>query len=220
MDSTVVTSERIAGIDEAGRGALAGPVVAGAVILPNILTKRRSHIPCWSPYVRRPADADCLIADSKMLSPEQRDVAYTWIVEHCAFGVGIVDNVAIDTHGILRATEQAMQLALDELRTNIQPTSLLIDGRDAFHFDCPHTSVIRGDSIHPCIAAGSIIAKVTRDRLMKEWHHTYPDYLFHEHKGYGAEVHRLRIMKHGPCPLHRRSFLRNILNEQLSLLMA
>ncbi len=212
------TTTRIAGLDEAGRGALAGPVVAGAVILPFELTKRRRAMPCWSPHCKKPTGIDCLVADSKMLSPVERDIAFQWISQSCAWGVGVVGNEYIDEYGIVRATEHAMHLALEHLRRMATPEFLLVDGRDAFDFDYHHESVVRGDSTHACIAAASIVAKVTRDRIMREWHASYPQYLFDGHKGYGSAEHRARIIEHGPCPLHRHSFLSSILMEQLSLL--
>ncbi len=211
---------RIAGLDEAGRGALAGPVVAGAVILPFELTRRRRAMPCWSPHRKKPAGIDCLIADSKMLSPVDRDIAFQWISQWCAWGVGVVGNEYIDEFGIVRATEHAMRLAIEHLARAATPERLLVDGRDAFRFEYPHESVVRGDSTHACIAAASIVAKVTRDRIMREWHASYPQYLFDGHKGYGSPEHRARILTHGPCPLHRRSFLSSILMQQLSLLQA
>lgn len=183
----------IAGIDEAGRGPLAGPVVAGACIeIPEL----KNHP---------------LIRDSKVLSEAQREEAFAWIEEHCLFGVGMSGHDVIDSLGILAATEQAMQQALAMLSEKKRPTYLLVDGRDKFWFDLPHTSIIDGDALEPCISAASIVAKVTRDRLMKEEAAKYPLYSFESHKGYAAPVHIEMIKKHGPCPIHRRTFLRNIL---------
>ena len=198
----------IAGIDEAGRGPLAGPVMAGACVLTDTLFRcRRSH-PAWSPLARganRP-----IIADSKCLSPEERETAYAWITAQCAWGVGAASAAEIDRNGILAATERAMQRALSMLERTIEPTFLLIDGRDHFWFDYPHASVIRGDSTEPCIAAASIIAKVTRDRWMCERAVPFPAYGFERHKGYGSTEHLKAIREHGPCELHRGSFLRRI----------
>lgn len=207
----------IAGIDEAGRGALAGPVVAGACLLPCEVFRRRSSRPHWSPFQKKPAQ-DCIIADSKMMSPEERERSFAWITAHCAFGVGIVGHDVIDRFGILHATEKAMQMALDELRSKADVTQLLIDGRDKFRFPLPHKSIIRGDSLEPCIAAGSILAKVTRDRLMIEHANIFPAYGFDGHKGYGAERHIAAIKAHGPCVIHRTTFLTRILAPgQLSI---
>ncbi len=207
----------IAGIDEAGRGALAGPVVAGACILPCEVFKRRSSQPRWSPFRRRPA-RDCIIADSKMMTPEEREHSFAWIKANCAFGVGIAGHDVIEHYGILVATQQAMLLALEDLCAKASPQELLIDGRDKFLFPLPHRSIIRGDSLEPCIAAGSIIAKVTRDRLMTEHAKEFGLYGFEGHKGYGSEEHIRQIKTHGPCAIHRLSFLSRILApEQMAL---
>ena len=203
----------IAGIDEAGRGAVAGPVVAGACVITDELFRRRKTFPCWSPF-KRAHDPDCLIADSKLLSPEEREHSYAWITQHCHWGVGIVSHVVIDKRGILRATELAMLLALEDLRTHCTPSSLLIDGRDDFHFPIPHRSIIRGDQTEPSIAAGSIVAKVTRDRMMRLQGSRFPLYGFEHHKGYGAPKHLELIKEHGPCEIHRKTFLRAILENQ------
>ncbi len=156
---------------------------------------------------------DIIIGDSKALSADQREKAYAWITEHCIWGFGIVSADAIDRIGILEATNLAMQQAVKMLSEKITPTFLLVDGRDAFWFDYPHTSIIKGDDKEACIAAGSIIAKVTRDRLMMEAAKEFPQYGFEGHKGYGAATHIEAIKRHGPCVLHRRSFCRNILEN-------
>lgn len=189
----MTTSTIIAGIDEAGRGPLAGPVVAGACI----------DIPLLKEHP--------LIRDSKKLSEEQREEAFAWIEAHCQFGFGIVDASVIDAEGILTATERAMQEALAMLMKKKKPTYLLVDGRDKFWFDIPHSSIIGGDALEPCISAASIIAKVTRDRLMQQEAKRYPLYGFGEHKGYAAPLHIDMLKAHGPCPIHRLHFLRNIL---------
>ncbi|MDB4978047.1 MAG: ribonuclease [Candidatus Peribacteria bacterium] len=199
----------IAGIDEVGRGALAGPVVAGAVILHQPLFRRRRKLPHWSPF-RRPKANDYLIADSKILSPGQRSFTYEWIIAYCSYGIGIVEAELIDSMGIVRANELAMRRALDMLTEKTCPDHLLVDGRDPYSFSVPHTSLIGGDRKEPCIAAASILAKVTRDRMMVVYHQQYPLYEFHTHKGYGSTVHRQNIAAHGPCSLHRRTFLKNI----------
>ena len=200
----------IAGIDEAGRGALAGPVVAGACILPfplHRLGRKNFH---WSPS-KRESPGSCIIADSKQLTPEQRERAFQWIVATCACGIGIVPHSVIDASGILAATELAMQRALLNLSRTLAPTFLLVDGRDHFWFDLPHSSVIRGDALEPCIAAASILAKVTRDRLMRMHGRLSAAYGFAEHKGYGSQDHIDALRAHGPSPFHRLTFLTRIL---------
>ncbi len=195
----------IVGIDEAGRGPLAGPVAAGACYISTELFRCRRSFSAWSP-LKRGANRP-VIADSKALEADDREMAYTWITSNCAWGVGMVDASIIDRIGILAATEMAMHLALEQLKKIITPTFLLVDGRDAFWFDYPHTSIVRGDSLEPAIAAASIIAKVTRDRFMKEQAEQYPQYGFERHKGYGAPEHLEAIRNFGPCPLHRKTFV-------------
>lgn len=194
MPESSQNSTVIVGIDEAGRGALAGPVVAGACLLENSLTTHP------------------LIADSKSLTSEQREEAFQWIEANCTFGYGVVEGHEIDASGILTATEKAMNLALGMIENQVKPTYLLIDGRDKFWFNYPHSSVIKGDESEPCISAGSIVAKVYRDRLMIAHSETFPHYKFHEHKGYGAPVHIEAIQMFGTCPLHRKTFLGNIID--------
>ncbi len=208
-------ADRIAGIDEAGRGALAGPVVAGACLIHCELHKRRGAVPWWSPTKR---GSDVKIADSKHLTPEERLRSFAWICEHLPFGVGIVSQEIIDTKGILFANQSAMRRALSMLRTKTDVQHLLIDGRDAFTFALPHTSIIRGDQTEPSIAAASIVAKVTRDLLMCRAEHVFPGYGFDEHKGYGTEPHRTMLRALGLCPLHRRTFVKTFLTEQLQLM--
>lgn len=178
------------GIDEAGRGALAGPVVAAACVLPL-----GANIPVG-------------IHDSKQMSPAERDASYEWIIEHCLCGVGIVDNRVIDRIGILAATEQAMQEAVAQIAKFSRDLYLLVDGRDAFWFDHPHSSIVRGDESEPAISAASIVAKVTRDRHMVELDSKFANYGFAQHKGYGTPEHYKSIEKHSACPLHRVTFLR------------
>ncbi len=182
QDATIV------GVDEAGRGALAGPVVAGACVLG-----------------RRPRGIR--IDDSKQMTPEQRDEAYTWLVEHCVYGVGIVEHHVIDQKGILFATELAMQQAVAQVACDLSPLYLLVDGRDHFWFDHPHSSIIRGDSSECCIAAASILAKVTRDRWMCKVSDDHPAYGFSLHKGYGTAEHFEALAQYGLCSIHRRTFL-------------
>ena len=200
----------IAGIDEAGRGALAGPVVAAACALPEThLYKKCCSFTSWSPFRGRRRE-ECLIADSKALSPDQREDSYAWIQKSCPYGIGIVSQEVIENEGILSATEQAMQEALRRLSLHVSPQFLLVDGRDRFWFDIPHASVIRGDQSEPCIAAASIIAKVTRDRIMRRWGAILTTYGFESHKGYGTDFHCEQIRKHGACFLHRRNFITRI----------
>lgn len=186
----------IVGIDEAGRGALAGPVVAGACVLTDEVS------------------ACDLIDDSKKLLPEEREAAFAWISKNCIFGYGIVENTEVDTIGILGATEKAMQQAVSMIADHVRPTYLMIDGRDKFWFDYPHSSIIGGDGLEPCIGAASIVAKVLRDRLMREHTKTFPRYGFEEHKGYGAPLHIEAIQMFGPCALHRQTFLTRILSGE------
>ena len=181
----------IVGLDEAGRGALAGPVVAGACMLCPELSDHS------------------FIQDSKKLTPEIREEAYAWITENCTWGVGIVKASVIDDEGILAATEQAMQKALAVIEKEITPTYLIIDGRDKFWFNYPHSSVIRGDESEVCIAAASILAKITRDRLMIKYAKKH-SYGFEEHKGYGTTDHFAAIQKNGVSPMHRKTFLKNV----------
>ena len=193
----------IVGIDEAGRGPLAGPVVAGACV--DCTTFPTS-----------------LVRDSKQLSEENREKAFLWIEEHCAYGIGIADASEIDRIGILEATQKAMQESLARVAEIVTPTYILIDGRDQFWFDYAHSSIIDGDRKEPCISAASIIAKVTRDRWMVETaHRRFPQYNFAKHKGYGTPEHLAALEKYGPCPLHRRSFLRNMLkNNHITLALS
>lgn len=178
---------RIAGIDEAGRGALAGPVVAAAVILPAKFRHRK-------------------LKDSKQLLPELREQIYDELVsgDEIFWSVGIVDSVEIDQLNILRATHKAMRFALDGL--SAPPEHVLIDGLPVSPFPVAQTAIIDGDCISLSIAAASVIAKVTRDRLMREFCAQFPEYCFAQHKGYGTELHLIKLHEHGPCPIHRRSF--------------
>ena len=193
----IEASPVIVGVDEAGRGALAGPVVAGACVLIPTLNRNRR------------------IRDSKQMTPDERDEAFTWITEHCMFGFGIVGHDVIDREGILAANERAMQEAVAMVATKIRPTYLLVDGRDKFWFDYPHSSIIDGDVHEPCIAAASIVAKVTRDRLMVEQAKLFPQYGFEQHKAYGTPEHQVALRTHGPCPIHRQTFLKTFLTASL-----
>ncbi len=177
----------VCGIDEAGRGPLAGPVVAGAVILPE----------------------DCEILylnDSKKLSPARREALYTEIMEKAlAFATGIVDNQVIDEINILQATYEAMRQAVGKL--TVTPSALLVDAVTIPDISIPQVSIIKGDAKSVSIAAASILAKVTRDHLMLEYDRLYPEYGFAGHKGYGTKAHIEAIKKYGPCPIHRQTFI-------------
>lgn len=193
----------IAGIDEAGRGPLAGPVVAAACILSHAVTLMSTGR--WQLTIDR--DTCCMIGDSKQLSSAEREAAFSLLQATCPYGIGMVDATTIDRIGILEATQCAMQQAVTMLAERSSPTYLLVDGRDRFWFDYPHSSVIRGDSLEPSIAAASILAKVTRDRRMREADTQFPCYGFARHKGYGTPEHLQAIAQHGWCVLHRKTFL-------------
>jgi ribonuclease HII len=176
----------VAGIDEAGRGPLAGPVVAACVTLP--------------PEIELPG-----VRDSKKLSPEQRERAFDLIHEHAAaVGVGIVEPAEIDTLNILRATHEAMRRAVGQLPT--PPDFALIDGLPVQPFPVLQKALVKGDGRSLSIAAASVVAKVTRDRLMVRYDGEFPGYGFAEHKGYGTAAHIACIERLGPCAIHRRSF--------------
>jgi len=179
----------IAGIDEAGRGPLAGPVVAAAVILPP------EERPSWLSLVR----------DSKQLTQLRREAIFDCIVESgIAFGVGVVSHEVIDERGIAPATRLAMRYAVEQLST--RPDYLLIDHMRLPGVRIPQKGVVDGDSICVSIAAASIVAKVTRDRLMVELDGRYPGYGLAQHKGYGTREHLEALQKLGPCPIHRKTF--------------
>ena len=177
----------IAGIDEAGRGPLAGPVVAAACILP---------------------DSTLLagIDDSKKLSPEERSALFKQILALPGIdcGIGIIDSQTIDKYNILQATFQAMAAAVSKLSR--QPDFILVDGNKLPKIAIPGQAIVSGDSLSQSIAAASILAKVTRDELMETYHKMWPLYGFVSHKGYGTEEHLLAIQNYGPCPIHRMSF--------------
>ena len=177
----------ICGIDEAGRGPLAGPVVAGAVILPK---------DCRILYIN----------DSKKLSAKKRDELYDEIRERAvAVGVGIVDNKRIDEINILQATYEAMREAIASL--DEKPDILLNDAVKIPEIDIKQVPIVKGDAKSQSIAAASIIAKVTRDRIMEAFDILYPEYGFAGHKGYGSAAHIEALKKYGPCPIHRKSFI-------------
>jgi len=176
----------IAGIDEAGRGPLAGPVVSAAVLLPLSF-----HNPD--------------IIDSKKLSPKKRSYLYEKLYDQAvSIGIGIVDNIEIERINILNASLLSMAISVKNL--NPQPDFLLIDGKFKIPIDLPQEPVIRGDALSISIAAASIIAKVTRDRLMERYHQDYPQFGFSRHKGYPTRAHKEAIEKFGCCPIHRRTF--------------
>lgn len=177
---------RIAGLDEAGRGPLAGPVVAAVVILPR----------GWF------FDA---LDDSKLLSEDQRHTLFTAITTHArAWSVGTASEQEIDELNILGATRLAGHRAINDLDSS--PDFLLLDALHLPTVFIPQRSVIKGDQLSISIAAASILAKVTRDRIMRTYHERFPDYQFHIHKGYPTPEHLKRLRQFGPCPGHRRSF--------------
>jgi len=176
-----------AGCDEAGRGCLAGPVVAAAVILPDDFEHE-------------------LLNDSKQLSEKKRDTLRAIIEDKAiAWAVAMVDNEEIDRINILNASIKAMHLAIEQL--TVTPKALLIDG-NRFHIypDIAHQCIVKGDSIYKCIAAASILAKTHRDAYMREQHEHYPAYGWERNKGYPTSIHRAGIEASGPSPLHRKSF--------------
>ncbi|GAB4192555.1 MAG: ribonuclease HII [Roseiflexaceae bacterium] len=182
---------RVAGIDEAGRGCWAGPVVAAAVVLPARVLEQ--------PTLLEGVD------DSKALDPQARARLYDQIIALAeGWGVGAVPAHVIDTHGILEATRLAMQVAL--LKLPRLPDALLLDAVALPGWRCPQRSLVKGDARCLSIAAASIIAKVTRDRVMAALGNHPPDYGFAQHKGYGTATHQRALHLHGPSPLHRRTF--------------
>ena len=187
-EDTYAACTAICGIDEAGRGPLAGPVVAGAAILP----------------------VDCEILflnDSKKLSEKKRDLLFDEIKEKAvAYGIGIVSPQVIDEINILQATYRAMKQAVDGLT---RPADFVyVDGNRSQGLEQPHECVVSGDAKIPSVAAASIIAKVTRDRLMRQFAEQYPQYGFAVHKGYGTKRHYEALREFGPSPIHRKTFLK------------
>ena len=179
----------ICGIDEVGRGPLAGPVVAGAVILP------KDHTILY-------------LNDSKKLSEKKRELLYDEIMEHAvATGIGMVGPARIDEINILQATYEAMRMAIENLQ--VKPDVLLTDAVTIPEVEIPQVPIIKGDAKSISIAAASIIAKVTRDRLMKEYDQVIPGYDFAGNKGYGTKAHLEGLRRLGPSPIHRRTFIRN-----------
>lgn len=182
----------IAGIDEAGRGPLAGPVVVGLVIMkPDSLIEG--------------------INDSKKVSEKKREILYEKIIEEAIdWSVGIVDQKEIDEINILNATKKALKKAIMDLK--VKPERIVVDALENIDTcGIPYTSIIKGDAKIYSISAASIIAKVTRDRIMKEYDEVYPEYGFSGHKGYGTAKHIQAIKEFGPCALHRQSFIKNFI---------
>jgi ribonuclease HII len=174
----------IAGVDEAGRGPLAGPVVAAAVVLTKGI------------------DLEGL-DDSKKLSPKKREELFPKI-QTMNHGVAVVGPEVIDDINILQATRLAMKEAVEKLV--VKPDIILIDGNQQIDTQIKQWTIVKGDTKSMSIAAASVLAKVTRDRIMEDYHQLYPQYEFSRHKGYGTQNHRELIAKHGPCSIHRRSF--------------
>jgi ribonuclease HII len=186
---------RVAGIDEAGRGPLAGPVVAAAVVMP-----REFFLP--------------RVDDSKRLSPPvRRELAALILQGAVSVGIGVVDHQVIDRINILNATFEAMHRAVENL--TVVPEFLLVDGNRYRGGNIPYATIVEGDALCFSIAAASIIAKVTRDRMMEEYDVHFPVYGFARHKGYATHAHRLAILRYGICPIHRRTFTRNLVAELL-----
>ncbi|MEG1741418.1 MAG: ribonuclease HII [Acetivibrio sp.] len=181
----------ICGIDEVGRGPLAGPVVAGAVILPK--------------------DIEILyINDSKQLSKKKRELLYDEIMEKAvSVGIGVVSPAVIDEINILQATYEAMRIAISKL--SITPSILLNDAVTIPKVQIKQIGIIKGDAKSISIAAASIMAKVTRDRMMDGYHEIYPEYGFDSNKGYGSSFHIEKLKEMGPCPIHRESFIKNFI---------
>lgn len=194
-------AQSIAGIDEAGRGPLAGPVVVACVVMP-----RDSMIEG--------------VNDSKKVSEKKREKLYDEIIQEAiAYGVGIISQEEIDKINILNATKEGLTLAIKEMEKDLKekqrgfekPEIILVDALTKIDTDhIPYRSIIKGDAKSYSIAAASIIAKVTRDRIMRQWDEVYPMYGFAKHKGYGTASHIAAIKEYGLCPLHRRSFVKNI----------
>ncbi len=182
----------IAGIDEVGRGPLAGPVVTCAMVLkPDVLIEG--------------------VNDSKKVSEKNREILFDIIINNCiSYGIGMANEKVIDRINILNATKEAMKESISNLK--ITPEHLLIDAVD-LGVDIPYTPLVKGDAFSISIAAASIVAKVTRDRLMVAYDEIYPEYGFSRNKGYGTAEHVEALKKYGPCPIHRMSFIKGILGE-------
>jgi ribonuclease HII len=214
----------VIGIDEAGRGPLAGPVVAAAT------TVRKSEIlnpksETNSKFQIKNSKFIDLIRDSKTLSAKQRESVFSFIHEHFYVGVGIIDHKTIDRVNILEASFLAMKAAISDLQLNLTSNSspykgeeksmffrtsrkiILIDGNKKIpNLSMEQKAIVNGDKFVKSISAASIVAKVTRDRIMLEMHEKYPEYDFAKHKGYGTKIHMEALQKYGPCAIHRQSF--------------
>lgn len=182
----------IIGVDEAGRGPLAGPVVAAAVALKTARFKNR-------------------IDDSKKLTPSAREKAFLEIIHKSVFGIGIINEKIIDSINILEATRLAMEVAISALIKKIKSQKkkfihILVDGNVKLNIDFSYTNIIRGDAKSKSIASASILAKVTRDRIMSIYDRIYPEYGFLQHKGYPTKIHRQALKRLGPSLIHRMSF--------------
>ena len=188
----------ICGIDEAGRGPLAGPVSVGAVVM-----KPDSKLE-W-------------VNDSKKVTEKRREILYDRIIEDSlAWSVQLIDQKEIDEINILEATKKGLHLALEDIINQLKqkPEIILVDAlREIDTFNIPYQSIIKGDATCYAISCASILAKVTRDRVMKEWDEVYPMYGFEKNKGYGTAAHIQAIKEFGPCPLHRKTFIKNFINE-------
>lgn len=226
--------EIIIGIDEAGRGPLAGPVVAAAVILkchPELVSGSKEipdPVPIGRQEVRNDKDLWMLIRDSKTLSEKQREKVFDFVQENFYVGIGICDHKTIDRINILEASFLAMKKAVSVLKHKIKSDTrfrlpgcaqrasggrndrgaiVLVDGNKKIpNFSMEQMAIVSGDKIVKSISAASIIAKVTRDRMMIEMHKKYPQYFFDKHKGYGTKLHMENLKKHGSCKIHRKSF--------------
>jgi len=195
IENQILANEQvgwIAGVDEAGRGAIAGPIVAAAVILP----------------LHRPDKLQNLsdVNDSKQLSPKTREEQFDLIIDNCvSYGIGSASAAEVDQYGIIPANARAMRLAVTALEP--VPQFILVDGRMRIkNLPIPQRSIIRGDTLSLSIAAASILAKVSRDRLMSELDDRYPHYLFAKHKGYCTASHVIALNKYGSCTEHRHTF--------------
>lgn len=179
-----MTDRIIAGVDEAGRGALAGPVVATAVILDSTTSSA--------------------FFDSKQITDKKRRHLYEEIMKNCEYGIGIIEADEIDAYGIKKSTHKAMSKAVKKLKS--KPIELWIDGCDKFQFSLPSRDIIRGDELEMCISAASIMAKVTRDNLMIEYGKKYPEFQFSENKGYGTASHLALLEREQYTPIHRKTY--------------
>lgn len=187
----------VLGVDEAGRGPLAGAVVAGAVIIPEYFSELDE------------------INDSKKLSEKKREKLFEIIMEKCIVGIGISDEKEIDEVNILNATFYAMRKAISQVTEKAEFDVVLVDGNHKIKgYMGKQEEVIKGDAKSLSIAAASIVAKVTRDRMMLEVDKEFPEYNFAKHKGYGTKLHREILLEKGPCKYHRKSFLKKILGDE------